>query len=89
MATHTVIIKRIVSRGTGNETPREVTGDLAYLLNYFSYTLECGNSWNKKINRYPKTIKSFIKNLQASYEEKEAACYNRTFVELKTVEKLI
>ena len=30
---------------------RETTGTLEELINYFSYTLECGNSWNKKINK--------------------------------------
>lgn len=62
---------------------RIVEGTLDYLVNqYFGYTLEIGNSWNKKITRYPKTIKSFVSNLQKSYEEKEAQCYERTFVSL-------
>ena len=65
-----------------NDT-REVTGTLEELTNYFSYTLECGASWNKKIKQHPKTIKSLISNLNKSFEEKEAACYNRTSVELK------
>ncbi len=81
MKTYTIIISRC---GPVKNDSREVSGNLEYLLQYFSYTLECGASWNRKINRYPKSIKSFLKNLQASYEEKEAACYNRTFVELKT-----
>jgi hypothetical protein len=59
-----------------------ITGTLPFLINYFSYTLEVGNSWNNKINRYPKTIKSFVKNLQMSFEEQEAACFNRTFISL-------
>lgn len=60
-----------------------VEGTLHYLVNqYFGYTLEIGHSWNPKIQRHPKTIRSFISNLQKSYEEKEATCYNRTFVEL-------
>ena len=81
MKTYTIIINRC---GPVKNDSREVTGSLEYLLQYFSYTLECGASWNSKINRFPKTIKSFLKNLQASYAEKEASCYNRTFVELKT-----
>lgn len=67
---------------TDDKRVKEVSGTLDYLINYFSYTLEVGNSWNKKINRNPKTIKSFITNLQNAYSEKEAACYNRTFIEL-------
>ena len=62
---------------------RIVEGTLDYLINdYFGYTLEIGHSWNNKINRNPKTIRSFVSNLQKSYYEKEAACYERTFVEL-------
>jgi hypothetical protein len=57
-------------------------GTLEELTQCFSYTLEVGASWNKKINRNPKTIAALVKNLQASYEEKEAACYDRTSVTL-------
>ena len=85
MSTYTIILQR---SGPVHNDEREVSGDLPYLLKYFSYTLECGNSWNKKINRYPKTIKSFVSNLQKSYEEKEASCYNRTYVSLKSKEAL-
>ena len=59
-----------------------IDGTLEELINYFSYALEIGNSWDRRINRNPKTIKSFIINLQKSYEEKESACYNRTSVSL-------
>jgi hypothetical protein len=58
------------------------TGTLSELISYFSYTLEIGNSWNKKIKRNPTTINSFVKNLQMSYEEKESSCYDRTSVSL-------
>jgi hypothetical protein len=61
---------------------RIVEGTLEYLIGYFGYTLEIGNSWNRKINRTPKTIKSFVTNLQKAFEEKEASCYERTFVDL-------
>ena len=59
-----------------------VEGTLAYLIDYFGYILEIGNSWNRKINRNPKTIKSFVSNLEKSYDEKEGACYERTYIEL-------
>lgn len=54
------------------------------LKSYFGYTLEIGRSWNNKIKHLSqiKTIKSFVTNLQKSYEEKEGACYERTFVKL-------
>lgn len=55
---------------------------LADLISYFSYTLEIGKSWNSKIDRNPKTIKSFIKNINLSYDEKEGACYERTYISL-------
>ena len=61
---------------------RIVEGTLEYLIGYFGYTLEVGNSWNSRINRNPKTIRSFVTNLQNSYYEKEGACYERTYVEL-------
>ena len=35
----------------------------------FGYTLECGNSWNQKIPRYPKTGKSLVKALNDSAYE--------------------
>ena len=73
---------KVEVRTTKSDTPRYTEGTLPELIKYFGYTLEIGNSWNKKINRTPKTIKSFISNLQKSYEEKEASCFERTFVEL-------
>ena len=47
---------------------RTVTGTLEYLIDYFSYTLEVGESWqyekgNKKINVNPKSAKSLVTNL--------------------------
>ena len=62
----------------------EVEGTLEELIEYFGYTLEVGNSWNSKINRNPKTIKSFISNLSKAYDEKEGGCYERTSVWLKS-----
>jgi hypothetical protein len=57
-------------------------GTLEYLIDgVFGYTLECGNSWNKKINRYPKSIKSLITNINKSYDEIEGG-YTRSYVEL-------
>lgn len=82
--TYTIIKTRTGGRGSQQPTTTEITGTLAYLINYFSYTLEVGASWNPKINRNPKTIKSFMTNLEKALEEKEGACYNRTFVSLKT-----
>jgi hypothetical protein len=79
-APKTFIVKKV--DGTRNDRTRYVVGTLEDLISYFGYTLEIGNSWNRKINRNPTNIKSFINNLQASYEEKEAQLYNRTSVYL-------
>ena len=35
----------------------------------FGYTLECGRSWNHKINRYPKTARGLVNALNKSAEE--------------------
>lgn len=61
-----------------------IEGDLEYLKNYFSYIFEIGRSWNRKIKPISeiKTIKSFISNLEKSYDEKEGACYERTSINL-------
>lgn len=49
----------------GRETIWE--GTLEYLKGrVFGYTLECGHSWNSKINRDPKTIKSLVNALEKS-----------------------
>ena len=49
----------------GRETIWE--GTLEYLKErVFGYTLECGHSWNPKINSNPKTIKSLVNALEKS-----------------------
>lgn len=55
----------VKSTHRGRETIWE--GTLEYLKEkVFSYTLECGHSWNPKINRDPKTIKSLVNALEKS-----------------------
>jgi hypothetical protein len=58
-----------------------VEGTLAYLIDYFSYTLECGNSWDIKISRNPVSIKSLINNINASYPFRYGD-HGRDYVEL-------
>ena len=42
-------------------------GTLEHLINdVFGYTLDCGNSWDNKINKNPKTGKSLVNNLNRS-----------------------
>lgn len=78
----TKVVKKYKVKVTRKGRDSFVEETLEGLLKHFSYTFEVGYSWNNKINRQPKTIKSFISNLQKSYEEKEAQCYERTSVEL-------
>ena len=75
-------IVKVQSSRNGRDRTTYVVGTLADMIKYFGYTLEIGHSWNKKINMDPKTPKAFIKALQDSYSEKEAAIYNRTFVDI-------
>jgi hypothetical protein len=60
------IITRVMPMSGRTYTSDPLT--LAEAVKYYSYTLECGASWqhekgNKKINRTPKTIASLISNL--------------------------
>ena len=71
------------SRRTRPDREKLVTGTLEYLQDYFSYTLLKANSHNKSIPLTGgKTIKSFVNNLQKAYDICEAACYDRTYVNL-------
>ena len=57
-------------------------GTIEYLVNsVFGYTLECGNSWNRKINCNPKTISALVKALNMSYDEIEGG-YTRSYAEV-------
>lgn len=62
---------------------RETTGTLEELVQYFSYTLECGNSWNRKINRNPKTINALLKALDQSVSATQGGCYDQDSYSLK------
>ena len=57
---------------------------LEELIEYFSYTLECGASYqhergNKRIDCNPKTIKSLIKNLNNAESNTAANGYSSTY----------
>lgn len=55
----------VKSTHRGRETIWE--GTIDYLVsNVFGYTLECGHSWNPKINNHPKTVKSLVTALEKS-----------------------
>lgn len=71
-----------------NGSVREVKGTLDYLVNnYFSYTLECGKSYerergNKKINCNPKSAKSLVTNLNNAVNNSAANGYSQKSYEL-------
>lgn len=59
---------KVINHHKGREI--EFEGTLEHLVNeVFSYTLECGHSWNNKIPEKPKSIKSLIKALNDSAYE--------------------
>jgi hypothetical protein len=62
---------------SGSRADKIITGTLEYLTDYFSYTLLCGNSYNFKIDKNPKTIKSLVSNLNKSVDETQSGSYNR------------
>lgn len=70
----------IIKTRRGNQS--EFTGTIESLVKDFSYTLECGNSWNPKINRNPKTAKSLVSALNKSVAETMGACYDPDYYEL-------
>ena len=78
MATKTFTV---IKTRRGKETP--YTGTVAELTEIFSYTLECGNSWNSKINRNPKTAVSLVSALNKSVAETQGSCYDPDYYELQ------
>jgi ribosomal protein L17 len=68
--------------GMSNTQESIFEGTLDHLKSgVFGYTLECGASWNSKINRNPKTINALITAVNKSYDEIEGG-YTRSHVEL-------
>lgn len=65
-----------------------VSGTLEELVSYFSYTLECGNSWNPKIKRNPKSFNGLISNLNKSVDEIQGGCFNRDYYREATKEEI-
>lgn len=58
-------------------------GTLAQMTKAFSYTLECGNSWNRKIKTADqiKNIQSLVINLNKSVDEIQGGCFDRDYYE--------
>ena len=57
-------------------------GTLEELIDDTRYTFEVGQSYNRKINLAPKTIKSFISNYEKALEEKQGCPVEVTYVEI-------
>lgn len=55
----------------------------------FGYTLECGNSWNRKINRNPKSEKALVSALNKSVDETQGGCYSRDYYFATTKDEVI
>lgn len=66
-----------------------VCGPIEYLREgYFGYTLECGNSWNPRINTCPKTGASLVSALNKSYHETQGSCWDPDSARLVKKEEL-
>lgn len=57
-------------------------GTLEELIEATRYTFEVGYSYNRKINLYPKTIKSFISNYEKALEEQQNCPVSVSYVEI-------
>lgn len=75
---------RSTRRNHGREDSKtDFEGTIPELIKTFSYTLECGKSWesekgNYKINRNPKGIKSLVSNLNKATTNSAANGDSRT-----------
>lgn len=57
-------------------------GTLEELIEATRYTFEVGYSYNRKINLYPKTIKSFVSNYEKALEEQQCCPVDVSYIEL-------
>ena len=57
-------------------------GTLEELIEATRYTFEVGHSYNRKINLYPKTIKSFISNYEKALGEQQNCPVSVSYVEI-------
>ena len=57
-------------------------GTLEELIEATRYTFEVGQSYNRKINLTPKTIKGFVSNYEKALEEKQGCPVEVTYVEI-------
>lgn len=62
-------------------------GTIEEITKVFGYTLECGNSRDRKISREPKSVASLVKNLNKAIDETQGGCYERDYYEVATKEQ--
>lgn len=62
---------------------KEVTGPLDSLIDYFSYTLECGRSYSDKIPLKPKSVKALVNGLNKATEYLQRGSFDPNFYEVK------
>lgn len=75
--------KQITVRSYHRGRSHDWTGTIDELCtNVFGYTLECGHSWNPKINMRPKTGAALVKALNQSVAETQGGCYEQDSYEL-------
>lgn len=76
-------MKEITIRSWHHGRSHDYTGTIDHLVrDVFGYTLECGHSWNPKINLRPKTGKQLVAALTKSVAETQGACFDRDSYEL-------
>lgn len=68
--------------GMGCTRTYTLKGTLEELIEATRYTFEVGQSYNRKINLAPKTIKGFISNYEKALEEKQGCPVEVTYVEI-------
>ena len=73
----TYTIKMTTTRIHGEDKVREITGTLDYLTSYFGYTLEIGNSYDRRINLKPKTIRGLLSAVKKSSDIKYGCTFTR------------
>lgn len=75
--------KTITIRSYHRGHSHDYTGTVDELrTNVFGYKLECGHSWNPKINMYPKTGAALVKALNQSVAETQGGCFEQDSYEL-------
>jgi hypothetical protein len=60
------------------------TGTIQELIEYFHYTLECGNGWNHSISLNPRGGRALVNALNKCVRELQGGCFNQDHYELES-----